>query len=316
MTPEINCKIVSMGDLVVDFNIGVKSLPISPDDHQLVHGVQFEPGGAGNFLIAGRHLGANMTALGVVGADIYGSEMLGVFDTKGIETRDIIVQSSGTTTLVFTLSDKRGRHVFLGRIGEGPQVLFEESWKDAIRSADAVHAFGYTLQETRLADAFMAAMKFAQANGVPVFFDPGPHIRNVPFEERQMVLRFCNTLILTEDEIPLLKPDSKGYQDARDLLSDSVTRVVVKRGRKGCVAFTAQAEVCHEGFKVDEVDHAGAGDSFAAALIIALIRKFSLQEALEIANAMGAAKVQKFGSGTQVPTRDEMQSVLGHTVVF
>ena len=316
MKPRETCTILSIGDLVTDINITVDSIPILPEVHQLVRDLQFEPGGAGNFLIAGHHLGARMVALGVVGSDLYGTELISVLHSEGIDTVGIVQQSTGSTTIVFVLADGKGQHVFLGHIGQGPDVHLTDGWKAAIRGADAVHTFGYTLQETRLTQALFEGMAYARHCRKPVFFDPGPHVKNVPWEQRQAALDRCSAVLLTADEIPLVLQHGKHVEDAASLLSEAVRLVVVKRGQGGCIAFTHDGEMSHPGFKVEQVDSTAAGDSFAAALIIALVQGYPLGDALAVANAMGAAKVTKLGSGRQVPTLAEVRDILGDGIQF
>lgn len=316
MKPREDCTILSVGDLVTDLNMIVESFPVLPEGHQLVRDLQFEPGGAGNFLIAGSHLGAKMTALGVVGNDLYGTELISVLESEGIDTKGIIQQPTGTTTIVFVLADGLGQHVFLGQVGQGPQVHLSDEWQTAIRHADAVHTFGYTLQEERLTHACLDSMAYARENNKPVFFDPGPYIKNVPWEFRQSALQRCSTVLLTADEIPLVVPGGKQLQDVTALLSEEVRLVVVKLGQKGCVAFTDGRQFAHPGFEVKQVDSTGAGDSFAAALIIALVQGYPLEDALAVANAMGAAKVRKMGSGRQVPSLVEVRELLGADIKF
>lgn len=316
MKSREDCIILSIGDLVTDLNMVVETFPILPEAHQLVKNIQFEPGGAGNFLIAGSHLGAQMTALGVVGEDLYGTELISVLESEGIATDGIVQQPEGSTTIVFVLADGQGKHVFLGHVGEGAEVHFTDGWKAAIRCADAVHSFGYTLQETRLTNAFLEAMAYAQHCNKPVFFDPGPYIKNVPWELRQAALERCSAVLLTGDEIPLVVPDGKHLLDAAKLLSEEVKLVVVKLGQEGCVAFTHEGQVAHPGYQVEQVDSTAAGDSFAAALIVALAQGYPLEDSLAVANAMGAAKVGKMGSGRQVPTLTELRDILGSEVHF
>ena len=316
MKPREDCTILSIGDLVTDLNMIVDSFPILPEAHQLVKNLRFEPGGAGNFLIAGSHLGAKMVALGVVGSDLYGTELISAFQSEGIETGGIVQQVTGSTTIVFGLADGKGQHVFLGHIGTGPDIDFTDSWKDAIRHADAIHAFGYTLQEARLTNAFLEGMAYARHHNKTVFFDPGPHVKNVPWELRQTALDRCSAVLLTEDEIPLVLKKGKLLQDAVQLLTEDTRLVVVKRGKAGCVAFTHEGEVEHPGYPVEQVDSTAAGDSFAAALIVAVVQGYTLEDALAVANAMGAAKVKKLGSGRQVPTLADVREILTETIQF
>ncbi len=311
MKPRADCHILSFGDLVVDLNTTVETFPIVPEGHQLVSNINVEPGGAGNFLIAGSHLGARMKALGVVGDDLYGNELISIFQSEGIDSDDIVVQKDGSTTLVFVLADGHGQHVFLGHVGAGPAVGLTSDWRAAIQRADAVHTYGYTLQEARLAEACLAGMAYARELNKPVFFDPGPYAKNVDWALREEALARCSAVLLTVAEIPLVLPSGKKVQDAAKLLSDEITLVVVKLGQQGCIAFTHAGTLEHPGFPVSAVDTAGAGDSFAAALIISLMQGYPLADVLAIANAMGAAKAAKLGSGRQMPTLSEVQAILG-----
>ena len=86
--------------------------------------------------------------------------------------------------------------------------------------------------------------------------------------------------------------------------------VCVKRGPQGCVILTPDQKIQHAGYPVEVRDTNAAGDSFAAAFIYAYLRGWSLENVAAFANAMGAAKVKKLGSGTHVPTFDEVLAVL------
>ena len=119
-------------------------------------------------------------------------------------------------------------------------------------------------------------------------------------------------ILLTEEEIPLVLPDGQGLADVPHLFSEHLKLVVVKRGSAGSIVWTAGGQRAeHPGFKVPLVDSTAAGDSFAAAFIAAWLQGRPLADVLAIANAMGAAKVQKPGSGRQVPTLAEVRAVLG-----
>jgi len=302
--------VISLGDLVADLNIRISSLPLEHGHHQLVQSLRLEPGGAGNFLLAGARLGLRMIALGAVGGDQYGNEMLKILGSENIDVNPVIVQQDGNTTLVFVLADDAGKHVFLGYYGRGPEIHLTEGWKTTIRTADAIHSYGYTLNEIRLVPAMLESMKYARSQRKPVFFDPGPHVIGVDFHLVGEALAQCTGLLLTEEEIPLVLPGAKDRQDVPRLLNDTLRLVAVKRGPAGCILFTPDGQVEHPGFAVPVQDTTAAGDSFAAALIGAYLQGRPLQEVATIANAMGAAKVKKSGSGRQVPTRAEVSQVL------
>src|SRR5512133_957458 len=130
--------VISIGDLVADLVVQIPHLPVEAARHQLAQSLTVEPGGAGNFLIAGARLGMCMLELGVIGDDLFGSAIRDILEREGIDLSGLVQQVGSTTTSVVVLADEAGRHVFLGKYGVGPELVYPESWEKKIRTTDAV----------------------------------------------------------------------------------------------------------------------------------------------------------------------------------
>lgn len=303
-------KVVSLGDLVADIVVDIPSFPVEAENHQIASSVKAEPGGAGNFLIAGARINLEMIALGVVGDDAFGRMILSALSRENVNTRGVLQLPGTTTTTVIVLVADSGAHVFLGAYGEGPNITVPSSWLRAIDSSQAVFTYGYTLQDKRMAASCQQLLKHAFDRGVPIFFDPGPEMVHTTQAQREFVLSTSQVLLLTEEEIPFLAGGRAGLDAARDLLDYGPEAVCVKLGSNGSVLFTRERTYEHPGFPVVVRDTTGAGDSFAAAFIYAWLYGWEPDKILTFANAMGAAKVGKVGSGSQVPIAAEVQAVL------
>src|SRR5512146_2871629 len=145
--------VISLGDLVTDLVTVIPHFPVEAGKHQHPSYVRAEPGGAGNFLIAGARLGMQMIALGTVGDDTFGHLILTILRRENISTEFVLQLPGTTTTTVVVLTDVQGNHVFLGSFGEGPRVILPPSWERAIDGSQAVYAKGYTMQDKRIARA-------------------------------------------------------------------------------------------------------------------------------------------------------------------
>jgi sugar/nucleoside kinase (ribokinase family) len=274
--------------------------------HQEVQDIYLEPGGGANFLIAGARLDYPMQALGVLGEDTWGQQVATLIQAEGIDLAG--VRYNGSTTRVIVLVSQAGEHVFLGKHGQSEAIDLTPADENMITGAGALYCAGYTLNEQGLVQAALQAMRLARQAGVPVFFDPGPQIVHTPVDLRQAVLSLIDTLLITEEEIPLLTPHS-----LPELMNLGPTMVVVKRGAVGCVVYGKGQEqplVQVAGYPVPIVDTSAAGDSFNAAFIVASLWGWPLLACAKLANAMGAAKVMKLGGGRNVPTLTEIQQVL------
>jgi sugar/nucleoside kinase (ribokinase family) len=307
---SISKKVVTLGDFVADLVVSIPSLPVEPEGHQLASSIVVEPGGAGNLVIAGSRLGLDMRLLGVRGADSLGQMAASALENEGIDTTGLICQEDGSTTTVVVLVDEAGRHVFLGKYGTGPEVEVLPAWLEQIGTASALFVSGYALLEARLAKAAQACLQFANGHHIPVFFDPGPRVLGMPERLIQGVLEKTTVLLLTEEEILLAAQGKTGLEACPMLLKAGLDLVCVKRGPKGCVIFAPDQEIQHPGYPVDARDTNAAGDAFDAAFIYGYLSGWPLDRVAAFANAMGAAKVKKPGSGTHVPTLEEILDVL------
>ncbi len=296
--------IVTLGDLVADITAALPSLPLEPGHYQQAHFVRLEPGGAGNFLIAGARLGMRMVSVGALGDDAFGRDVAATLAAEGVDMALVDHPVGTTTTAVLVLNDDHGRTVMTGAYGEGAVLTFRPEWELAMRNSDAVFAFGYSLRELRIQNAVLESLECGRAIGRPVFFDPGPEFYLLDKPARSRALATADIVLLTEEELAMT-----GSGGAAELLRQSRV-VVVKRGAAGCQVWTHEGLLDVPGFPVVARDVAGAGDCFAAAFVYGYVSGWSLERAAIFANATGAAKVQKRGTGRQVPTADEVRMVL------
>ncbi|GAB4423090.1 MAG: PfkB family carbohydrate kinase [Anaerolineae bacterium] len=303
-----NHPIISVGDLVADIITAIPVLPAVAGQHQVADEVRLEPGGGANFLIAGARLGWPMAAIGALGADEWGQRVAAALQAEGIDLSGVTL--SGTTTTVIVLVSRAGEHVFLGQYGHGPTVTVGDAASRLLHRAGAVFCAGYTLLEARLVEAALDALAQAKAAGIPVYFDPGPQMAGVPPQIKARLLPLVDVVLTTVEEIPLLLVDGS---TPADVLAAGVGVVVAKRGAAGCAVYAAGESapvVDLPGHPVSVVDTSAAGDSFNAGFMVGRLRGWSLAEAARLANAVGAAKVQKLGGGRSVPTLPEVRAVI------
>jgi 1-phosphofructokinase len=95
---------------------------------------------------------------------------------------------------------------------------------------------------------------------------------------------------------------------AKALLAEGIEKVVVSMGGKGALYITKEETIYAEGLKVTVGSTVGAGDSVVAALALAEDRGMSLEDAVVLSTATGAANVMC--SGTQAAERSVIDSLM------
>ena len=306
----MNKRIVTVGDLVVDVLMEAR-LPLNADDHQSSPLLRFEPGGACSTILAARNMGLEVAALGTVGDDFQGRLLIETLAAAGVDLSALVIPTGSTTTTVLVLVDSRGGHVFLGHYGSGAPIEMTAAARRRLAQADALFIPGYALVEARLNPLTAAVFDFLESAGTPLYVDVGPFMGQLPPEALERVLRLSAVLLLTEAEIPLITGGRAGLDACRQLIADFPhLQIVLKRAAAGCHLLSTAGETACAGYRVPVSDAVGAGDCFAAALMWAQLHSFSPRECGIIANAMGAASVQKRGAGANAPTLAEVQQIL------
>ncbi len=302
--------VVCYGDLVTDLVVAVERLPIEPERVQSVRAISAEPGGAGNFLITAARLGARAVALGAVGEDAYGQAVYDMLLAEGVDVSYTQRGAGSVNVLVLVIVDDAGRHVFLVRDGAGDPFVLDARSVGLIQSADLFFMPGYALHERRVAGSAVEATRLAAEAGVPVMNDLGPIASEASAREAALeIVRLSEVSLLTAEEAMRFTGERAEADAARWMLGRGTRHVVIKRGGAGCVVFSADGEHVVPGIPVTARDTTAAGDAFAAGFAVAWLKHRDARRAAEFANCVGAAKVQKLGSGRQCPTAAEVAAV-------
>ena len=303
-------RVIVLGNPVLDYALEVERLPVQAGQHQEVRELAVGPGGAANTLIAGARLGLAMQALGAVGDDDAGWQLVDTLRAEGVDVDLVSIERGRRTTMVFVLSVPDGGQSFLGLHGAGAITRMSPGWAEAIRRAAALYFDGWTYGTLGPAVTLEAAHATADAS-VPLFFDPGPQWRQFSPEWLSEVLRCTSVLSLTEEEARSIVPGEATLEFvARALRARGPQMVVVKRGAQGCLLQRDGETVEHPGFTVPVRDTTGAGDAVVAALILARLRGYDLPATAALANAAGAATVQRLGGGLNLPGVAEINALL------
>lgn len=299
-------RIATIGYLISDWLMSLEESPQSKGGHPELSELMIEPGGICNFLIAGQRFGGEMHILDVIGADEYGISMLSILENEGVDISQVSQVANARSRAVVVVSDSGGNHEYHPFKGTPmPLQQFSQNWRECLNSMDAIYIDGFALRQEYIHSVVIEAARWMAETGKKVFFDPGPGVN----ESSKEVLPWVNGILLTEEELTRWLT---GGVEGLFGFSDSIQMVVMKQGPKGCTIFCPGTTPAYcSGFAVDTRDTMGAGDVFNAAYILSYLKGNDIFTCGKFANAAGAAKVQKFGGGKNVPTLSEVEKLIG-----
>ena len=301
--------VIILGDILADYAIRVEQLEIQPKDLQRVSYLALGPGGACNVAIMAAHLGLAACTLGEVGGDLFGEIVLEGLAAEGVDVSRVIVTPDAQTPVANVLVDERGEPAYLGFPGSLKVMSLPPEWPPLIAAAEALYADGWVDQPGQ-AVVILDALRAARDAGVPSFFDPGPGNPKIDNSWHVEAAGLATVLLATEEEARRLSGEADPVNSARVLLSRGCRLVVIKRGMAGCFLLTADDLHIAPGLPVVARDATGAGDSLAAAIMYGYLHRFDLQALGDLGNATGAAKVLKLGTGHNMPTVAEVNTML------
>jgi ribokinase len=304
--------LVVVGSLNMDFVVSVEHLP-APGETVLGRDFQMIPGGKGaNQACAAGKLSAGGLAvrmIGRVGNDVFSGHLKLSLASAGVDVSSVLAITSHPTGAALIWVDRAGQNSIV--VASGANSALAASDVEAMRPV--FHGASHALfQLESPLDTVAAALALARNAGLTTILDPAPA---QPLTRE--LLAQVDMLTPNESEALLLlgRPAARVSVDDAPALSEALLRlgpraVILKLGEQGCYYADGRASFHQPAFPVEARDTTAAGDTFNAALAVALAEGKAIPAALRFANAAAAISVTRMGAQSSAPWRVEVDAML------
>lgn len=301
--------ITVVGSLNMDFVAHVSRLP-APGETLSGSGFRMIPGGKGaNQACAAAKTAARGTAVRMVGCagyDAFADHLKASLSAAGADVSHVRSSRKHSTGIAMIWVDTQGRNSIVVVPGANQALLAADV--ESLRPAFQDARTALFQLETPL-DTVASAMKLARECGARTILDPAPA---QPLGAE--ILSGVDLLTPNETEACTLagaEPRDSLDLDTARLFARRIHQtgprgVIVKMGAAGCLYWDGETEILSRGFSVTPVDTTAAGDTFNAALAVALTDGAALSDALRFANAAAAISVTRHGAQPSAPGREEV----------
>ncbi|MCT9856841.1 ribokinase [Priestia megaterium] len=280
-------------DLVVTSNI-------RPGAGETVLGESFKtvPGGKGaNQAVAAARLGADVSMIGCVGEDHYGKAILENFKSNGVSVENVKpVTDSDSGTAHIILAEGDNSIVVVKGANDYITPDYVEKAKEKIKEADIV-----LIQQEIPEETVEYVAQLCQELKVPLLLNPAP-ARPLKAE----VIEQVSYITPNEHEAQLLFEG----KEKEEVLKQYPNKLFITEGKQGVRYFNGEKEVLVSSYQVETIDTTGAGDTFNAALAVALAEGMGFEKGIQFANRAASLSVTKFGAQGGMPTRKEVEESL------
>ncbi len=305
-------QVVCVGSLVADLVAHpVRALP-EAGRQALVDSIRLLPGGSGANTATGlARLGVPVELVGRVGADVLGDFVLRALADQGVGLRSVQRDAGAGTSCTLVLVQPGGERRFIHQIGANAHLTAADVPASLIAEATWVHVAGALVLPGLDGEPLADLLRQAREAGAPTSLDIVWDDTGRWLEMLHPCLPFTDIFLPNLLEAQGLSGRQAPVEAAAALLQLGVGAVVLKLGAEGCLVMSQDGlQERIAGIPVEALDATGAGDAFAAGLLAALWRGWSLPDAARIANVTGAQCVGALGSTAGVRSWPETLALL------
>lgn len=301
-------KIAVIGSINMDVVNYVKKHPLLGETIYGL-GTAYSPGGKGaNQAVAAAMAGGDVTMIGAVGQDPFGSELIASLRRYGVRTESILTKEE-TSGIAFITVDASGENNII--LSQGANGKLTASDIDAsLHALEGVKAV--LLQNEIPWETTRYAIHQVRKKGIRVYWNPTPAIKLDTDD-----LSLIDVIVLNETEAEEITGLSVQVEEqaklvAKQIINAGAHTVVVTLGDRGSLFVNRDGELIRtQAFNVKEViDTTAAGDTFIGAFVVANESGFPTEESLAFASAAAAISVTKKGAQASIPSRGEIEHFL------
>ncbi|WP_239751731.1 5-dehydro-2-deoxygluconokinase [Mammaliicoccus sp. H-M34] len=310
-------QIIAIGRAAIDLNANEINRPMEETSTF----TKYVGGSPANIMIGTAKLGLDVGMIANVSNDQHGRFITNYFEKVGVDTSQIHVDENGHKIgLTFTeIKSPKESSILMYREEVADLYLAPEHVDESyIKNSEYLLISGTALAKSPSREAVLKALQLAKKHDVKVIFELDYRPYSWASEEEtsiysELVAKQADVVIGTRDEFDMVeryKPLTD--KEISELLFEATPNlVVIKHGVQGSNAFDKDGNT-YEGkaFKANVVKTFGAGDSYAAAFIYALVQGKSVEEALKYGAASAAIVVSSHSSSEAMPTVEKIENLI------
>jgi ribokinase len=303
---------ISIGSSLVDIFISSKDLEATHSEQQqvLTYGDKldlsdfhiFTGGGASNTAVALARLGYKTAVISETGQDEFSDLIVRNFEQEGVATQLLIREKLERTGGSVLLVTKGGNRVAMTHRGAASMLDPYDVPSFWLTQATWVHLSSIAGQKATLLKIFNS---LAKDQTTKLSWNPGKSEIELLIKKTFDLERVpCEVFFVNQREWSMLAEVQK------EILAH-FPQVVVTMGKKGGEVYLyGKKKFIYEGQSSKAVDNTGAGDSFAAAYVAALIDNREVEEAIVWGVRNASSVVRFYGGKTGLLRRSQMLELL------
>ena len=296
-------RVVVIGSANIDLVSSVASLPV-PGETVLGNSFIKTPGGKGaNQAVAASKLGGEVSFVGCIGSDQEGEILRSSLKNANVNCDFLISRPEVSTGNAMIGVDAEGNNSIIVNSGANSALTQE----DIVAAKEIVESAQIVLMQLEISTKCLE-VAVEIASGIKIL-NPAPVV-----DISKKLLEKIDVLIPNRIELARLS-NKESFENLDELEAAAkglgIQTVIVTLGSAGALLVSDKQTELISSPAVESVDTTGAGDAFCGSMAESLSRGLSFLESVEYSVTAGALSTTTYGAQISMPTRSEVDSLLG-----
>lgn len=305
-------EIITMGRVSVDLypeQIGVPLAEVKTFAKSL-------GGSSTNVAVAAARLGHRAAVITKVGDDGFGPYVRAALEQFGVDARWVGTDPILRTPLAFCeIHPPDDFPLLFYREPKAPDINIgaEDLDLEAISAVPLFWVTGTGLSDEPSRTATITALQQRSEGITVVDLDYRPMLWESEEETEHWyreALQHATVAVGNQEEVEMAVGTDDPFEASAALLDLGIELAIVKQGPRGVLARTSEGVAEVAPIEVEVVNGLGAGDAFGGALCHALLSGWDPERTIGFANAAGAIVASRLACADDMPTADEVESLL------
>ncbi|WP_010277559.1 carbohydrate kinase family protein [Paenibacillus senegalensis] len=306
---EKSIDIFAIGDLLIDMISSEYDDLAGCDTYN-----RFFGGSPSNIAMNAHKLGVRSLVASAVGKDGLGKFLINHLQTTGIDTSCIQQVEHSTSMVVVTKSKTTPIPIFYR--GADYHLQYNDNLREALLNSRMVHFSCWPISRMPARRTIERVLAEARTHHILIGFDPNYHPMIWQSGEDgvdyvKSIIKQTDIVKPSEDDAERLFGKDTHENQIEKFLELGAKLVIMTLGAEGAIASNGKESITFRSYADEVVDTTGAGDAFWAGFYSALVKRFSVREAIELGFAVSAYKLKYTGAVVDLPKLEQIKEMYG-----
>lgn len=304
-------RVVSLGVHILDIlGAPVRPLPEGGNRYVLEEVRVTAAGTAAGTSVDLAKLGAEVQAIGAIGADDLGEMVVSRMECHGVDTSRLARKSIGTSATILPIDAAGERFATFHRPGASRHLEAADVDLDAIAAADLLHIGGPDALGDFAGEPLVRTLKHAREHGVITSMDVLGHVDAAVLERFAATLPLVDYFFPNHHQVRSMTGAATEEEAADRLLARGVGCLVMTCGAEGSRILGPGTSIDLPALPVRMVDTTGCGDAYTAGFIVGTLSGWDLRSRGLFGSACAALVGGGLGSDAGIVDLDQTKDFL------